>query len=755
MEDRTQQGGYQSPDSLRSWYEKYLAADDNDLDDKSDVVMAAESDKLDYDHIQRQVQQLASKTAVAQGFCAKCHHLLEHWPQTETQSRWVHAVGRSLHTLELEAAARAGCRFCAFLVSRLEVSQLLDTYRKIESRLQMFDVSALASLSIQDWANTVTTNKQLLWVNLPGKVAKQCFSRGGGLCQFEAYFVSPTAGLWDEHVDPFEIARMWLRKCLEMHDRCRTLKSQGRPTRLVWVTDNTVKLVLTETLDQMPQYATLSYCWGSKPFAVLTPRNLTSFLESIPQKDLPKTFTDAIYIVRKLGIAYIWIDALCIIQQQDDNSDWKHEAGHMRWVYGGAHVNIAASSATNVYEGCFLKPKYFNGGFCARVSTKDYCTLRNFHSQRIYEEATSDTYLAGRAWSFQEKLLAPRTIYIGKQGLFWECRTTALSEFLPRGFPRNLDSQLVRPENQAWNWSTIVEEYSKTSLTYASDRLPALSGISTRQHEVIRDQYLAGMWRKRFVTELPWGFSYFKARKKRPVWRAPTWSWMSVDGFLQYWKYSNSDYILKNLKQYIYVIDVWTTPSSSDPFGAVIDGELSLGCSTLVRGRLHSANDTKNKKMGEPNAETVSIGDEVDPLPVVLDCIDDEYAPDGCDVYLLAVFQGESGISIEVQFDLPESGDVPNGKPDPTGKIRLIGQMMVRGIILKHCDDIKSHFRRVGFFDFSHPAMEGEYCKGYENCYHDFIRAMETVGALTAEAECAKMIPDSDHPESPYVIIIK
>jgi hypothetical protein len=138
----------------------------------------------------------------------------------------------------------------------------------------------------------------------------------------------------------------------------------------------------------------------------------------IPMYELPKTFTDAIDITRKLGLDYLWIDSICIIQ--GDNCDWEHESALMSPVYGGSSVNIAASSARDGSQGCFLKPKYFTGGFLAEISIKGSRKVYDFRSPLTYDKATVNSHLATRAWAFQEKLLAPRTLHCGDQGLFWE-----------------------------------------------------------------------------------------------------------------------------------------------------------------------------------------------------------------------------------------------------------------------------------------------------------------------------------------------
>lgn len=232
--------------------------------------------------------------------------------------------------------------------------------------------------------------------------------------------------LWEHPVeDPFEIARMWLARCSGSHKYCYTEGKFRPPSRLIYVGEDIVKLVVTANLPTLPRYATLSYCWGSKPFTMLTHDNLGRFLDHISLDELPQTFVDAIDAARRLRIDYVWIDALCIIQKEENNADWAIEAGHMSAVYGGTFVTIAASTATNVHEGFMSssRPKYHDRGFIARVTASDYCRVQNFHHFDNFDESITKTHLATRAWALQERLLSPRTIYIGKTGFFWQCRT--------------------------------------------------------------------------------------------------------------------------------------------------------------------------------------------------------------------------------------------------------------------------------------------------------------------------------------------
>lgn len=155
-------------DTLKVWHRQYATVLVEDMHKEHAVIRALRSDKLDYDQIEMQVQLLLSSADVAQGFCGKCRHLLNHWPVLwGPNNENMIAVGRPVHTQEIEAAAKAGCRCCAFLLSRLKVESLLDRFRKIEIRLRDLGDNGTASLSIRNIGDGQYF--QDLWLNFPGK----------------------------------------------------------------------------------------------------------------------------------------------------------------------------------------------------------------------------------------------------------------------------------------------------------------------------------------------------------------------------------------------------------------------------------------------------------------------------------------------------------------------------------------------------------------------------------------------------------
>jgi hypothetical protein len=154
-------------------------------------------------------------------------------------------------------------------------------------------------------------------------------------------------------LDALQIAKSWLHECTQDHPECANRDLMMLPTRLVYVADSCPRLVSTFHWHARPRYATLSHCWGDAPFLRLEKSNHDAFSRAIPIDQLPKTFQDAIKIAKALGLEYVWIDSLCIFQ--DDDDDWRKEASLLSSVYGGSYLNIAASSATSAHQGCYKR----------------------------------------------------------------------------------------------------------------------------------------------------------------------------------------------------------------------------------------------------------------------------------------------------------------------------------------------------------------------------------------------------------------
>jgi hypothetical protein len=115
--------------------------------------------------------------------------------------------------------------------------------------------------------------------------------------------------------------------------------------------DDRVRLVHRNDISSGQPFATLSHCWGTSYMPKADRSNLHQLVAGIDSSYFMKTFLEAISITRKLGLRYLWIDSLCIIQ--DDKDDWNNEASLMSLVYRYCFINIAATGSPNPTGGCF------------------------------------------------------------------------------------------------------------------------------------------------------------------------------------------------------------------------------------------------------------------------------------------------------------------------------------------------------------------------------------------------------------------
>lgn len=463
----------------------------------------------------------------------------------------------------------------------------------------------------------------------------------------------------------------------------------------------------------------------------------------------------------------------------------------MRSVYGNSFVNLAASSATNVHQSLFSKPDHYNEGFCARVttsnySTSNYSTVRKFQTLGADEETVTKSHLATRAWTLQERLLPARTISVGNTGIFWQCRSATKSEFLPDGITRYGGSGSLRLDYEEWNWCEIVAQYSRAHLTNPSDRLPALAGVARRQHEVTRHHYLAGLWRERLIFNLSWSVS--GERRKRPTWRAPSWSWMSVDSQARYcqWGIWSPTKISKDLREYISVQVACTTPSGPDPFGQVSGGLLSIKCSALVRAELLDCGRSVEALPGKSSAgpRFVRLKSAAPHFPVSMDVLGDE--AECSEVYLLPVFGGPSGLSWKLvrkeveedewETDGEESRDVVSNHSDNNCvDDRQDGEkdewdtaeeaemqddasnnsdgywkhLQITGLVLQACGegtDNRGRFSRVGSFNFENSKMIERVDSAWDRDYYrEFIEFLDAQRPERAEDEYSDASSSHDH----------
>jgi len=180
------------------------------------------------------------------------------------------------------------------------------------------------------------------------------------------------------------------------------------------------------------EYATLSHCWGNIKFLMLEKSNIEVLKNEIPLEALSQTFKDAIEIARELGFAYIWIDSLCIVQ--DDPEDWNRESALMSDVYGGSGLNIAASGAVDGSSGCFFNQPQ-NRTCQVQVKLGDQVHSYICVTFSSYHQCLGSMPLMKRGWALQERLLPPRTLHFTSREVFWECHEKVACKTFPEQFP--------------------------------------------------------------------------------------------------------------------------------------------------------------------------------------------------------------------------------------------------------------------------------------------------------------------------------
>jgi Heterokaryon incompatibility protein (HET) len=237
----------------------------------------------------------------------------------------------------------------------------------------------------------------------------------------------------------FRFLSQALDTCLEGHVLCGNGEPKQLPTRVIDVRPDRlqsvdyVKLCTTSTTDQ-GMYTCLSHCWGGAPAFVTTTQNIMMHQQAIDISSLPKTCQDAVDITRRLGLKYLWIDMICIIQ--DDHDDWVRESMKMAEFYSNAYVTIAATKSANHGGGCYSKLRQeYSAHHVGTISTKANQPLHVYARRQLPHHSDNDHLLGikgltqtkevpllTRAWAFQERLLSPRVIHFANDEISWECR---------------------------------------------------------------------------------------------------------------------------------------------------------------------------------------------------------------------------------------------------------------------------------------------------------------------------------------------
>jgi len=420
-------------------------------------------------------------------------------------------------------------------------------------------------------------------------------------------------------------ASQWIKACQRDHDCSKDVAKSQIPKRLIDLSGRVPRLLVTENEKLDGGYATLSHSWGPNPsFFTLKASNLEIMRMEIPVQLLSQNFQDAITITRKLGLKYLWIDSLCILQSGDGSeADWLEHSITMLSIYANCEVNIAISHASKPEGGCFR--------------TRDPATIQPIIVEwHEFLDDTSNLYLilnfnfidsnptaqplAERAWVFQERLLSPRVLSFGPERVFFECRVGLACEQYPGGIPRSAlteDSelisiqsasseegkrfvrakflpnftignyaalirvssgnekyqpfsvqQLIDTDGKEGAWIRILKNYTACNLSFPEkDKLVALGGIAKIMADIRKEEYLAGF----FKSDLPRTLVWSSRSGTKSYDRGPSWSWATMNGPLNWLDVSEDVQILAR------IVNVGINPlHANNPFGQIQGGVLTL-----------------------------------------------------------------------------------------------------------------------------------------------------------------------------------
>ncbi|RTE82367.1 hypothetical protein BHE90_003060 [Fusarium euwallaceae] len=403
------------------------------------------------------------------------------------------------------------------------------------------------------------------------------------------------------------VKHQWLERCCTLHKRCGGLQDRHQglpplPTRVldVGTLEQPHLRLHVAGIGEREEYTCLSYCWGTGVLKFeTTTATVDDLRKHIPFPALPKTIQDAIVFTRRLQVRYLWVDALCIIQNDNSNpSDWQVEAARFGTYYQNALCTLAASGSGDSSEGLFLPSldRMYPTYFCTRLhrNSKEslyYTWTPGFHDAPWL---ASSGPLSARGWAVQERILSPRIVHFTRRCVIWECAELLASERSPGQeiimfddsigeLRRALLESSTTLERSQGGWGTFCGLYVQKGFTRLSDRLPALSGVVQRIQSHNGLEFYAGLWENHIIEGLDWYIHHQRGLPDSQAPIVPSWSWIKstmLTGWLicQPMSWGN---LFKPRKD-DEIIDLRILSISTRDYGHGVDGVTTSGVITVA-----------------------------------------------------------------------------------------------------------------------------------------------------------------------------
>ncbi|KAK0642998.1 heterokaryon incompatibility protein-domain-containing protein [Cercophora newfieldiana] len=383
--------------------------------------------------------------------------------------------------------------------------------------------------------------------------------------------------------------RHWLHDCQTKHEVCKGDGSGGvMPTRVIDVGESGtlertphVRLVSTQGMSE--RYIALSYCWGPDTSDIFTLNTSThaamTSTQGVQVSTLARTHREIIDLARALGIRYVWVDALCIIQ--GDAADWEKESKTMARVYGNSTLTIIAGRSPSSKSG-FLTNDLNKDNTrplpCRLPVTLDHPPTSDPETVTIdLRRSHNIGPLVQRGWCFQERLSAPRSVLFAEEQIsflcnrehYWEDGWVSRNAWRPKFVQQQPQwapdpkLPLTPAEETLQGWYWMLFHYTQCLLSNPHDIFAAICAVAQQAaRTLVGSRYLAGIWECDIVRGLLWRPCYHfqlgpaarvettRPKPTRltqgtgPIIRAPSWSWAAVEGPIAY-PYFNASQVAK------------------------------------------------------------------------------------------------------------------------------------------------------------------------------------------------------------------
>lgn len=402
------------------------------------------------------------------------------------------------------------------------------------------------------------------------------------------------------------------------------------PERLIEVGTHRLRLVERRRIfsyTKQPRYAALSYCWGPPEDARTQSKNTTEyeaqFLESLDFETLSPVIKDAVKVTRNLSIPYLWVDSLCILQ--DDASDWQRQCSQMSSIYGKACITLIAATSGTCQEG-FLRANrpslrfpyqsvrrpdisglfsmYFAFASSDEEPGRPSLDVAVHGEPETQVEDLLSSKWAHRGWTFQEEAMASTRALFGMNGMYFGSHGTYKSMIGATSFNavfsvRCLHGTTNNQARRAWQTLTVrYSRYTESSFTHPEDLLPALSGLAMTFSPIMGNKYVAGHWMNSDLHHsLSWtqdidtpiakipSLNDIVRRHSQMPYLVPSWSCLGR-GSINYSQKTNKAIVGHEVT----LLDYDMRLVGDDPYGAIREASLTLRGLVLDLGCLFWSN---------------------------------------------------------------------------------------------------------------------------------------------------------------------